>query len=327
MSDLQLTLAGGMYDRVVPLLANWVKPAGIDLRYLPMRIEEVFWRALRHQEFDATEISLAYYISLRSRGDDSYIALPVFPSRFFRQGCIFVPRSSKRRSLADLAGATVGVPEYAMTACVWVRGILADEHGIEPSDIRWRYGGIERPGRLDRAEIPLLEEVDLQPIGEHACLSQLLADGALDAVVSPRIPSSVWNGHARHLVEDYRREELNYFERTGVFPMMHAIALKRSVYERSPWAARSLVDAFEESKEIAYRWLGEIDALPISLPWYVGEYEKTRAIFDEDPWSDGLEPNREALELLCRYLTEQGLARPMALEELFASPALNAAVI
>lgn len=324
---LSLTAAGGMYDRVVALLTGAVRPAGIDLRYLPMRIEEVFWRVLRHHEFDVSEISLAYYIALRSRGDRTYTAIPVFPSRFFRQGCVYVPRASPLRSLEALKGTVVGVPEYAMTACVWLRGLLADEHGVNPSDIRWRAGGIESPGREERADLPEVEGVDVRAIAPDESLTQLLDEGRLDAVISPRIPSGLWRGSVRHLIEDYPGEELAYFQRTGIFPPMHTIAVKTSILERHPWVARSLLDAFQESKRRAYEWLGDINALPISVPWFMAEYERTRAIFGADPWTDGLEKNREALVLLCRYLCEQGLAEPVAVEDLFAAPTLDAAVV
>ena len=145
-NPLDLTLAGAAYDRTVALADGRIQPRGINLRYLPMTIEEVFWRAFRHKEFDAVEVSLAYYIILRSLGDRTYTAIPVFPSRFFRQGSIFVPTASDRTELASLRGATVGIPEYRLTAGVWLRGILMEDYGIEPSEIRWRTGGTESPG-------------------------------------------------------------------------------------------------------------------------------------------------------------------------------------
>lgn len=324
---ITLTVAGGVYDRVFGLMTGAVRPAGIRIRYLPMRIEEVFWRVLRHQEFDVSEISLAYYISLRSRGDTTYTAIPVFPSRFFRHGCIYVPTSSRLRSLEALKGTVVGVPEYAMTACVWLRGLLADEHHIGAGDIQWRYGGIESPGREERTELPPVPGINLQPIGPDQCLAELLVDGGLDAVISPRIPSGYWQGRVRHLLADYPGEELAYYQRTGVFPPMHTVAVKTSILEQHPWVAKNLFAAFQEAKRRAYEWLSDINALPISLPWFMPEYERTRSIFGEDPWVDGLRSNLPALELLCRYLTEQGLAEPIEPAALFASSALDDAVI
>lgn len=325
---LELTLAGGAYDRTAPLADGRVRPLGIDLRYLPMKIEEVFWRALRHHEFDATEMSLGYYISLRSRGeDDRYVAIPVFPSRFFRHGCFFVPASSEIESLGSLAGTTVGIPEYTMTACVWQRGLLSDEYGIDPSQIRWRQGGIESPGRKARADVSLPADVDLQPIGEDETLNELLAEGALDAVMAPRIPSHYWSGKIRRLLPGYQQDEAEYFRRTGIFPIMHVVAIRSDVYERAPWVARSLYDAYQEAKVVAYEWLADIAGLPVSLPWYVVEWERTRREFGPDPWPDGVEANRKTLETFSRYLVEQGLAEETALEDLFAPSTLDTFVV
>ena len=319
-SALDLTLAGGAYDRVLALTDGRVRPRGVNLRYLPMPIEEVFWRAFRHKEFDAVELSLAYYITLRSLGDTTYTAIPVFPSRFFRQGCIFVPASSERTELASLRGATIGIPEYTMTACVWVRGILSDENGIAPSEIHCRFGGIESPGRRDRADLAPPPAVDLQPIPAGTTLNQLLAGGELDAVICPRVPSSYWEGRSRRLLPDFQAAEEEYYRRTGIFPVMHTVALRTEFYERHPWVAKHLFDAYQASKRLAYEWLADINALPISLPWYVAEYERTRRIFGNDPWEDGLgEANRAQLELLCRYLEEQHLAKRVGLDDLFAS--------
>ena len=323
----RVILAGGMYDRIVPLIDGRVRPRGFDLTYLPMQIEEVFWRAFRHHEFDASELSLGYYMTLRSQGDDSYVAIPVFPSRFFRHGCVFVPVGSSRESFESLAGATIGVPEYVMTACVWLRGLLKEEYGITPDVIHWRFGGIEKPGRSDRADITTPTNIDLQPIGNGDTLNGLLCDGKLDAVFSPRIPSGYFSGQVRRLLPNYQLTEQDYYERTGIFPMMHLVALRRTLYERHPWVAASLYDAYQDAKHITYDWLADINALPISLPWFVPEWERTRDVFGGDPWVDGLEPNLGALETFSRYLEEQQLSGQNALPEMFASNTLDKFVI
>jgi 4,5-dihydroxyphthalate decarboxylase len=324
---VHVTLAGGAYDRTVALVDGRVRPRGVDLTYLPMPIEEVFWRAFRHGEFDAAELSLGYYLTLRAQGDDSYVAIPVFPSRFFRQGCVFVPANSNRTSFESLAGATVGLPEYTMTACVWLRGLWQDEFGIAPTDIRWRFGGIEAAGRRDRADMRPPPGVDLQPIGADSTLNQMLCDGELDAVISPRIPSGYYSGQVRRLLPDYQSVELDYYQRTGIFPMMHVVALKRDLYERDPWIAASLYDAYQEAKSLAYEWLADINALPMSLPWFVPEWERTRDVFGADPWTDGLEPNRAALDTFVRYLGQQQMADGIDLTEMFASNTLDKFVI
>lgn len=325
-NPLDLTVAGGAYDRTMALVDGRVQPRGINLRYLAMPIEEVFWRAFRYDEFDVSELSLGYYMTLRSMGDDRYIAIPVFPSRFFRHGCIFVPADSDRQSLASLAGATVGLPEYTMTACVWLRGLLRDECGIAPSDIRWRFGGIEASGRRDRADLPAPPGVDLAPISEASTLNELLAKGELDAVISPRVLSDYWTGRIRRLLPDYPQHEAEYYRRTGIFPMMHVVALRKDVYEAHPWAAMHLYEAYQDAKRLAYEWLADINALPVSLPWFVPEWERTRAEFGDDPWVDGLEPNRAALESLRRYLIDDGV-EPFDLDGLFAPSVLQKFVI
>jgi 4,5-dihydroxyphthalate decarboxylase len=326
-SGIPLTLAGGAYDRTVPLVDGRVRPRGVDLTYLAMPIEEVFWRAFRHKEFDAAELSLGYYLTLTSQGNDNYVALPVFPSRFFRHGCVFVDAESPMASFADLAGATVGLPEYTMTACVWLRGLFKEEHGIKDTDIRWRFGGIEAPGRRDRADIVAPEGVDLQPIGDDETLNDLLSERRLDAVISPRIPSGYFDGKIRRLLPDYQAAEREYFHRTGIFPMMHVVALRSDIYERAPWIAASLYDAYQDAKKLTYDWLADINALPLSLPWYVEAWESTRKIFGPDPWVDGLEPNRAALELFCGYLEDQRMVEKVDLDNAFAPNTLDKFVI
>ena len=159
----------------------------------------------------------------------------------------------------------------------------------------------------------------MQPIEAGATLNQLLAEGRLDAIICPRIPSSYWEGRIRRLLPDFQAAEEEYYRRTGIFPVMHTVALRTELYERHPWVAKHLFDAYQESKRLAYEWLADIDALPISLPWYIPEYERTRRLFGPDPWVDGLKPNRAQFETLCRYLVEQDLARPVELDDLFAS--------
>lgn len=327
MTGVKIVLAGGAYDRVIPLQDGRIRPAGVDLQYIAMPIEEVFWRALRHTEFDATELSLGYYWWMRTHADDRYVAIPVFPSRFFRHGCVFVNAKSPIRDFGQLRGCTVGLPEYTMTACVWLRGLLSDEYGINASEIRWKIGGIESAGRRDRIDMALPDGVDIAPIPDGTSLNGLLAEGELDAIFSPRIPSAYWSGEIRRLLPDYQQAERAFYERTRIFPMMHVVALRRELYERHPWAAMSLFDAYQEAKGLTYRWLEDINALPVSLAWYVSAWEETRRLFGADPWTDGLQPNRRSLEVFGRYMTDQGLALPIALEELFAPNTLDRYVI
>jgi len=327
-NDLVLTVAGARYDRTLGLIEGTVRTPGMVVRYLPMNVDEMFWRALRHREFDATELSLAYYLIERSLGRDDWIAIPVFPSRFFRQGCIFVPRDSSRTSLESLRGAVVGVPEYALTACVWLRGMLSDRCGIEPSEIRWRSGGLERPGRVSRTQIDVPSTVELLPIAPEQTLSGMLASGALDAVICPNIPSAYVAGAARRLLPNARRDEEEYYSQVGYFPPMHVVALRKDVFAAYPWVARALYDSYQASKQMAYEWLDDIDGLPISLPWFVHEWEHTKSLFGKDPYRDGFAENEATLRDLARYLREQGLTpKAVDLEEMFAPPLLDSYVI
>jgi 4,5-dihydroxyphthalate decarboxylase len=323
-----ITLAGGSYDRTIALVDGRVRPRGVDLTYLGMPIEEVFWRAFRHREFDAAELSLGYYLTLCSQGDDGYVAIPVFPSRFFRHGCVYVAADSELTSFESLSGATIGIPEYTMTACVWLRGLLSEEHNVQPEDIHWRYGGIEAPGRRDRADMAVPPGIDLQSIGPDETLNQLLCDGKLDAVICPRLLSGYFSGRIRRLLPDYQSAEREYYDRTGIFPMMHVVALRRDIYERTPWVAASLFDAYQEAKSVAYDWLADINALPISLPWFVPEWERTRELFGRDPYPDGLEANRAGLETFARYLHDQRMTVQLTdLDSVFAPNTLDKFVI
>ena len=321
--NIPVTLACGPYDRTLALALGDVRPAGINLTYLRMPVEEIFWRMTRHQEFDAAEMSLSSYLLRRSRGDDALLAIPVFTSRFFRHSCIFVNAAAGIERLEDLRGKRVGVPEYQMTAAVWIRGFLEDDYGVRPADVRWFRGGLEQPGRVEKLAIDI-PGVEITPIGENQTLSAMLAAGELDALMGARVPSSLDGVRVRRLFPDYRAVEAEYFRRTGIFPIMHTVAIRRELLDRHPWVARSLYDAFCAAKAHALAQLGESAALTVSLPWLLAELEATRTLMGDDYWSYGVEPNRVALEALARYSHAQGLAaRLVRIEELFAPSTLD----
>jgi 4,5-dihydroxyphthalate decarboxylase len=320
---LPLTLACGEYDRTIALALGDVRPNGIDLTYLRLPVEETFWRMTRHHEFDAAEMSMSSYLLRRSRGDDAVIAIPVFTSRFFRHSCLFVHADSGIERPEDLKGKRIGVPEYQMTAAVWIRGFLDDDYGVKPTDLTWYRGGLEQPGRVEKLTIDI-PDLDLRSIGEDQTLSAMLAAGELDALMGARAPSSFDGVRVKRIFPDFRTVEADYFRRTGIFPIMHTVVIRRDLLDRQPWVARSLYDAFSAAKDHAMAQIGNSVALHATLPWLIAEVEETRALLGDDFWPYGVEPNRETLEALARYSHEQGLAaRRVPIEELFAPSTLD----
>jgi 4,5-dihydroxyphthalate decarboxylase len=320
---IRLTLACGTSDRTLPLIIGDVRPAGIDLTFLRMYPEEVFWRMTRHAEFDAAEMSLSSYVLRRSRGDESVMAIPVFTSREFRHACVWVRGDSDIRDPRELKGKRMGAAEYQLTANVWIRGFLQDDYGVAPADMRWFLGGLYQPGRPEKLAVSI-PGVELTAIGPDQTLSQMLADGAIDAVMGPRPPYGFPGPNVRRLIADFRDVETDYFKRTGVFPIMHTVVIRSDLLDREPWVARSLYDAFCEAKRRATDELAEPVVLTTSLPWQIAEVESTKAVMGDDWWPYGVEPNRKSLETLVRYSCEQGLAqRAMPIEQLFASSTLD----
>lgn len=320
---VRVTLACGATDRTLPMILGDVRPAGIDLTFLRMYPEEVFWRMTRHAEFDAAEMSLSSYVLRRSRGDDAVIAIPVFTSREFRHSCIWVRADSDIREPKDLKGKRMGAAEYQLTANVWIRGFLSDDYGVSPADMQWYLGGLYHPGRIEKLAVSV-PGVEMHAIAADETLSQMLLDGEIDAVMGPRPPSGFPGPHVRRLFEDFRRVEMEYFARTRVFPIMHTVVIRRDLLEREPWVARSLYDAFCTSRSLALAELANPVVLYSSLPWQIGEVESTVALMGEDYWPYGVEPNRKTLETLIRYSCEQGLAeRALPIESLFVPSTLD----
>jgi 4,5-dihydroxyphthalate decarboxylase len=316
---LRLTLAAGHYDRTEALRDGRVRAEGIDLTYIMLRVEEIFWRMAQHREFDASEFSLGGYVVRRGRGADDLLAIPVFPSRFFRQSCIFVHEGSGVRRPEDLRGKRIGVPEYQMTAAVWARGMLADDYGVRAADVEWVQGGLEEPGRLpfEPAE-PAGVTVGFAPADRS--LAQMLESGEIDALVTARTPSTFQLGGSavRRLFEHPFEVERDYFRRTGIFPIMHTLVVKKEILDANPWVAFTLFKAFSEAKDLAMADLTQTSALPLSLPFLVEHAYQTMDLMGEDFWPYALESNRHTLETFVRYMHEQGLIpKPMALETLF----------
>jgi 4,5-dihydroxyphthalate decarboxylase len=322
---IRLAIAVGRYDRTSPLIDGRVRPEGLDVTWLPLNVEQIFWRMLRHSEFDASEISLSALLIRLSRGETDLIPIPVFLSRMFRHSAIYVNAASGIERPEDLTGRRIGVPEYQMTAAVWARGLLEDDHGVTPESMEWFQGGLEQPGRKPQEPVsPPGVRIAFIPPG--ATLSAMIELGDLDALISPRVPSTFRGGDGgpvRRLFPVAGVAERDYFARTGIFPIMHTVAIKRSIATEHPWIPQTLNQAFVAAKQLADADLLETTAPPIELPFILEHVEQTVALMGRDFWPYGVDANRTTLDALGRYLVRQGLI-PSApnLEELFPASTL-----
>jgi 4,5-dihydroxyphthalate decarboxylase len=325
-SKLRLSMACWNYDRTRPLMDGRVPVDGVDLTYLTLPVEETFFRMLRHREFDVAELSLSSYVLSLSSPDPPFIAIPVFPSRFFRHSCIYVTAKSGIREPKDLIGKRIGTPEYQMTAGVWIRGILSDEYQVPAQSASYFTGGEEEPGRDEKIALSLPPEFKVQPIPADKTLSQMLESGELDAFQTARAPSSFTNGSGkvRRLFENYPAVEHDYYLKTKIFPIMHTIVIRRDVYARNPWVVQSLYKAFVLAQREVYRELHETAALHYMLPWLLPHVEETEKLMGRDFWPYGLEPNINTLTTFLRYSREQGLSKgQLTPRDLFAPESLE----
>lgn len=320
--NLELTIACRAYDRIAALRDGRVQPEGIDLRIIPLVVEETFWRQLHHVEFDASELSFSSYTISRSRGELPLLAIPVFPSRYFRHSCIFVnPDRIKRPE--DIKGRRMGVPEYQMTAAVWIRGMLADEYGVQPRDVEWFSGGVMQPGREEKLPLNLPPHTKLTPVKDRS-LNDMLLSGDLDGYIGARVPEAYDQGKVVRLFPDYETVEMDYYRRTKVFPIMHVLAIKESILEQNPWVAMSLFKAFREAKDRCLEEMLDSSALQYALPWMWPSLERARSVMGYDIWPYGVEPSRATLDKFVEYMDVQGLTkRRMTVEELFAPSTLD----
>lgn len=321
MSRLRLVLACGDYDRTRALEDGSIRPDGIELNYLRLPVEETFFRMMRHREFEVSELSFSSYVVSLQRDESPFIAIPVFPSRMFRHGSIYVNTASGIREPADLRGRRVGTPEYQVSAGVWIRGILSDRYGVRADEMTYVTGGQESPGRIEKAALDLPPTLRMEQVGAQETLSEMLADGRIDALFTPRIPSPFAAGDPRvaRLFPDTIATEKEYFRETRIFPIMHVVVIRRDVYERDPWVAQSLMKAFVAAKEEVLPRLYDSSALRFMLPWLNLQLEDAQKELGSDFWSYGLAENHHVLDAFLRYHHEQGLSkRRLVPEELFA---------
>lgn len=321
MTRLNLSLACWNYDRTDALQTGQVRPDGIDLNFQALDVEETFFRMLRNKEFDVAELSMSSYCVTLGREDPPFLAIPVFPSRFFRHSCIFVSAKSGIEKPQDLVGKRIGVPEYQMTAPVWIRGILQDEYGIDPSSVTYVTGGEETPGREEKLKLDLPGKFKVEPIGPTQTLTRMLADGEIDALHTARAPSTFYSepDAVQRLFPDFVPVEKAYYAKTGIFPIMHVVAIRREVYEKHRWVAQALYKAFSEAQKLTYEQLRVSASLKTMLPWQIAMVEDTIATMGQNWWPYGIEPNRKVIETFTRYHQEQGLSpRQLTVEEMFA---------
>ncbi len=319
MAKLQLSVAIGDYDRMRPLVDGTVQIDAVDAQYMLLDPEEIFFRAFRHADFDICELSMSSYSVKTAAGNCPYIAVPVFPSRAFRHTSIYV-RTDRIREPADLKGKRVGVPEYQLTANVWVRMFLEEDHGVRPSDVTWVRGGYEDPGRVEKIELNLPPDIRLESVGEGETISGLLASGGIDAVIGPRAPSCFDRGHpdVGYLFADPMQAGQDWYRRTGLFPIMHLLGIRKTLAEQHPWLPAAVVKAFGRSKAVALAKLGDTSATKVTLPFVEEQLRAARTLMGPDFWSYGLEPNRMVLQRFLKQHHAEGLSsRLLQPEELF----------
>jgi 4,5-dihydroxyphthalate decarboxylase len=326
MSKLQLSLGCCDYDRTRAIFDGRVGIEGCEVIPSAIEPEEAFHRAFRFAEFDISELSLSSHTLMVSRGQNAYVGVPAYLSRLFRHSGIYIRTDRGIRTAADLAGKRVGLPEYQITANVWIRGILKDDYGLDPATVHWRRGGVEETGRGERAPLVLPAEIDLQQIPDDRTLSGMLETGDIDAMIGARAPSCFTRGapNVARLFPDYPAAEADYFRRHRIFPIMHIVGIRKTLAERHPWLPVSVFKAFERARELAMAELGQIGHLFVSLPWSVASYEAAKELLGDDYWSYGFETNRHVLDTFMRYHHEQGLSRQKVdPANLFASSTLE----
>ncbi|KIX95186.1 uncharacterized protein Z520_09102 [Fonsecaea multimorphosa CBS 102226] len=322
MPPVRCNFASALYDRMVPLAVGEVQPAGLSVNFIDVHHpRDIFDRMIANQEFDASELSSSEYITRHIAGDRTFIALPVFASRVFRHSFIVVNKD-RIKEPKDLNGKRVGVQLYTMTAAVFIRGLLQHEYGVDISSIEWVEGKMEGPGSHGKpSALPPLKPIKItQNTNPTKSLSDLLETGEIDATIGADIPACLGKApHIDRLFPDFKKVEMEYYKRTGIFPIMHLVAMRRDYYEQNKFAASALYNALNDSKELARKRMESTGALRYMLPWLPQELDEIHEVFGEDCWPYGIEENRKTLEALVQYLYDQSMIeKKVPIEELFA---------
>jgi 4,5-dihydroxyphthalate decarboxylase len=319
MAKLNLSIAVGNYDRTRALLDGLVHIDGVDPVFMTLEPEEIFFRAFRHADFDICELSLSSFTVKTAQGANPYIGLPIFISRAFRHTSLYV-RKDRVKAPADLKGRKVGVPEYQLTANVWARAMLEDDFGVRPADIHWIRGGLEETGRPEKIAITLPPDIRLEDAPEGRTLNSLLEAGEIDVFMGPRVPSCFTRGHPQvgWLFPDPKAAAEDYFRRTGIFPIMHLVGVRREIVDAHPWLPAAIFKAFERAKAIAVQRLGDTAAPKVTLPFLEEQLQAARGLMGTEFWPYGIAANRNVLETFLRHHHRQGLSpREVKVEEIF----------
>ena len=309
----------GDYDRNRALYDAAVQIDGVDPTYMLLNPEEMFFRAFRFQDFDVSELSFSSYLVKHANGDCPYVALPIFLSRAFRHTSIYV-RKDRIRTPQDLKGKRIGIPEYQLTANVWARALLQDDYGVSPSDVTWVRGGIDQPGRPEKIKLKLPDDVTMVDAPADTTISDMLDRGEIEGLMAPRAPFGAArnNPDVGWLFDDPTAVAKDYYSRTGIFPIMHVVGLRRTLAQQHPWLPGALLKAFEQSKAAALAKLEDTSATKVTLPFVEEQLKAARDTLGKDYWSYGVEPNRRTLEAFTRHHHAQGLSsRHVAVDELF----------
>jgi 4,5-dihydroxyphthalate decarboxylase len=315
-----LTLACGDYAITQALIDGTVKPEGIELNWITLPHGEMWRRMLNHYEFDASELSFSSYIIARTL-NRPLIAIPIFPGRAFRHSYIFVNTNSGIDKPQDLPGKRIGLGEFQQTATVWVRGILQHEYGVAPETLRWFTWA-----KRSSFDVDFPKQYHLERVSTDKPPDKMLMDGELDAVICTSLFDSFLNGapNVRRLFPNYKDVEIAYYQKTGIFPIMHTFVMREELWREYPWIGPSLYKAFQESKELAYLRFNDLSPYKICMAWFREPMEEQNRILGKDPWAYGLHKNRKTIETLIQYLYEQGMIKKRPeIEELFAPNTLS----
>jgi len=324
--NLPLTIAGYELDRVAALINDRVKVAKCNTTFEVASIGDMNTHVFNGPGTrEVTEIGLhPFMLAYANEGFRDYTLLPIFPLRTFRHKSIFINNDSGIKKPADLKGRKIATPGFSSTSLTWLRGIMQQEYGVKPEDIKWVVSSKDSSagvaGKVSSQEnmMPKGLNVIQGPDGKDE--SDLLVDGDVDALFHAAEPRAYVEGHPKvaRLFSDYRKTEHEYFKKTGIFPIMHAVAMRNDVIEKHPWLPLAVFNAYSQAKQLMYDDLKKMGWATISLPWIGKELEETRALMGENYWPYGIEPNRKALETLFQYSYEQGLAkRQLKIEEVF----------